>query len=78
MKVRIIKKYTVREGRFWNVDQRVDVTNDFGAELIKEGYAREIRIEKRADSKGNPYEVEVEDIDKSTKVSKLVKKQNEE
>lgn len=76
MKVKIIKEYTVREGRSWKPDQRVDVTNDFGRELVKSGYAHEIRTEKRTDGKGNSFEVEVEVVDKAVSIRK-VKEQNE-
>jgi hypothetical protein len=72
MKIKIIKQYELRPGRFWNPDQIADVTNDFGKEMIKEGYAREIRFEKRKDSKGIEFEVQVEVIDdKGTTISKL-------
>jgi hypothetical protein len=76
MKVKIIKRYQVRENRFWEVDLIAGVTNEFGKELIDQGFAHEVRIEKRKDSKGNDFEVEVEVIDKqgNTK-SKRVKEE---
>lgn len=74
MKVKIIKTYQLREGRFWQPDQVADVTNDFGKELIKDGFAHEIRFEKRKDSKGHEFEVLVEVVDKQgTTISKMVK-----
>lgn len=74
MKVKIIKEYELRPGRSWYPELIADVTNDFGAQLIKDGYAHEIRIEKRKDSKGNEFEVQVEVLDnKGTTSSKKVK-----
>lgn len=56
-------------------EQIADVTNDFGRELIKGGYANEIRIEKRKDSKGHEFEVMVEKLDnKGTTISKKINK----
>ena len=74
MKVKIIKDYQLRPGRTWKPEQIADVTNDFGLELIKDGYAHEIRIEKRKDSKGLEFEVQVEIFDnKGTTISKKIK-----
>lgn len=74
MKIKIIKEYQFREGRSWKPEQVVDVTNDYGKELIKDGHAHEIRIEKRKDSKGHEFEVQVEVLDnKGTTISKKVK-----
>jgi hypothetical protein len=64
MKVKIIKRYKVREGRYWEPDLIVGCTNDYGKQLITEGFAREIRIEKRKDDHGNEFEVEIEIVDK--------------
>lgn len=76
MKIKIIKKYEwpERAGRFWDPKQIVDVDNDKGRRLIKEGFAHEIRIEKRKDSKGIEFEVQVEVIDKSASIITDVKK----
>lgn len=74
MKVKIIRQYEVRPGRFWNPDQTTDVTNDFGKDLIEKGYARELRMEKRKDSKGIEFEVQVEVIDKSAQIIHKVEK----
>lgn len=74
MKIKIIKDYQLREGRIWKPEQKVDVTNDFGKELIKDGFAHEIRIETRKDKKGLEFQVEVEVLDnKGTTISKKVK-----
>lgn len=74
MKVKIIKEYELRPGRFWKPERIADVTNDFGKELIKDGYAHEIRIEKRKDKKGLEFEVQVEVTDnKGTTISTKVK-----
>ena len=69
MKIKIIKEYHIREGRSWKPEQVADVTNDFGAELIKDGFAHEIRIEKRTDAKGHEFEVQVEVLDKQGNTS---------
>jgi hypothetical protein len=74
MKIKIIKQYELREGRHWLPEQIADVTNDSGKQLIKDGYAHEIRIEKRKDSKGHEFEVQVEVLDnKGTTISKKIK-----
>lgn len=74
MKIKIIKQYELREGRTWEPELIADVTNDFGKQLVKDGFAHEIRIEKRKDSKGNDFEVQVEVLDnKGTTISKMIK-----
>lgn len=76
MKIKIIKKYEwpERPGRFWEPEQIADVDNDKGRLLIKNGFAHEIRIEKRKDAKGHEFEVQVEILDnKGTTISKKVK-----
>ena len=79
MTVKIIKDYTVREGKVWKEEMVVGVTNEFGAELIKIGFARELRIEKLVDDKGNEFHVQTEVIDdKGTTRSKKVDKEKTE
>lgn len=73
MKVKIIKQYKVREGKFWEPGQVAHVTNGFGRQLIKEGYAHEYRIETRS-ANGVEFQVDVEVLDnKGTTITKKTK-----
>ena len=65
MKIKIIKPYELRPGRVWPVETIVMVTPEFAAPLLKEGYARELRIEMRKTDDGIEFPVEIEVIDKT-------------
>jgi hypothetical protein len=75
MKVKIIKRYELYPGRFWEVDQLAEVDNELGPRLVKEGFANEIRIQCDKDDRGNDqyYEVEILDKQGSTRSKKIDK-----
>ena len=63
MKIKIIKDYEPRPGRTWKAGMNADVLDENALQIIKDGFAREMRIEKHKADNGAEFEVEVEIVD---------------